>query len=234
MRDFRTLPGRPESARAAREFIAACLPGCPSAYEAMVCADELAVNAIQHSRSGLPGGTITVRVITQPSQWFRIEVEDAGPRLRVVPDDPGPLAEHGRGLALVEVLADVTGRAGRLAWFMMAWERHAEASVPGPRPPVPTPGELRVLAVLDRSGGMCQCSGQCGRPGHRCAIAGADGHPLHIVAADPATADAAAARLPAADLVALCASCRTGRDRITASAAAGPELAGLFDRAAKS
>jgi serine/threonine-protein kinase RsbW len=233
MRDSRTLAGRPESARAAREFTAACLPGCPSVYEAMLCADELVTNAIQHSRSGLPGGTITVRVITQPGQWLRVEVEDAGPRLRVVPDDPGPLAEHGRGLALVEVLADVTGRTGRLAWFMMAWARHAEASVPGPRPPVPTPGELRVLAVLDRSGGMCQCSGQCGRPGHRCAIGGADGHPLHIVAADPAIADAAAARLPAADLVALCAACRTGRDRITASAAAGPEPAGLFDLAAQ-
>ena len=233
MREACILPGLPGSARAAREFIAAALPGCPSAYEAMVCADELATNAIQHSRSGLPGGTLTVRVITQPGQWFRVEVEDAGPRLRVVPADPGPLAEHGRGLALVEVLADVTGRDGRLAWFMMAWERHAEASVPGPRPPVPTPGELRVLAVLDRSGNMCQCTGECGRAGHRCAIGGADGRPLHIVAADPATVDAAAARLPATGLVALCAACRTGRDRITASAAAGPEPAGLFDLAAK-
>jgi len=231
-----TLPGRPESARAAREFTAASLAGCPSVYEAMVCVDELVANAVQHSRSGLPGGTVTVRVITQPGQWFRVEVEDAGPRLRVVPDDPGPLAEHGRGLALVEVLADVTGRGTGLAWFLMAWARHAEASVPGPRPPVPTPGELRVLAVLDRSGDMCQCSGQCGRPGHRCAIGGADGRPLHIVAADPATADAAAARLPAAGLIALCAACRAGRDRTTARAraAAEPEPDGLFDLAAKS
>jgi hypothetical protein len=229
------LPGRLESARAAREFTAACLTGCPSVYEAMLCADELVVNAIQHSRSGLPGGMVTVRVITQPGQWLRVEVEDAGPRLRVVPADPDPLAEHGRGLAIVEVLADVTGRAGRLAWFMMAWARHAEACVPGPRPPVPTPGELRVLAVLGRSGGMCQCSGQCGRPGHRCAAGGADGHPLHIVAADPALADTAAARLPADDLVALCAACRAGRDRVTARAlaAAAPEPAGLFGLAVK-
>jgi Histidine kinase-like ATPase domain len=231
-----TLPGRPESARAARDFTAACLSGCPSVYEAMVCADELVTNAIQHSRSGLPGGTVTVRVITQPGQWFRVEVEDAGPRLRAVPDDPGgpgSLAEHGRGLALVEVLADAAGRAAGLAWFVMAW--HSEASVPEPRPPAQTAAELRVRVVLDRSAGMCQCTGQCGRAGHRCAIGDAPGHPLYVVAADPATGDAAAARLPAADLVALCAACRAGRDRIAAHAraAAEPEPEHLFGLAVK-
>jgi hypothetical protein len=231
MRDCRVLPGLPESARAAREFTAACLPGCPSAYEAMVCVDELVANAVQHSRSGLPGGTVTVRVITQPGEWFRVEVEDAGPRLRAVPDEGGPLAEHGRGLALVNVLAGTTGHEAGLAWFVMAWGQHAEASVPGPRPPAHAPAELRMSAVLDRSGGMCQCSGQCGRDGHRCAIGDAPGRPLHIVAADPATGDTAAARLPAGELIALCAACRAGRDRAAARSRAGAvvEPEGLFD-----
>jgi anti-sigma regulatory factor (Ser/Thr protein kinase) len=82
MRDSRTLPGLPESARAAREFTAACLPGCPSVYEAMLCADELVANAIQHSRSGLPGGTVTVTVITQPGRPPGLVHDGVGPARR--------------------------------------------------------------------------------------------------------------------------------------------------------
>jgi anti-sigma regulatory factor (Ser/Thr protein kinase) len=131
-----TLPGRPESARAAREFTAACLRACPSVFEAMLCTDELAVNAIQHSRSGLPGGQITIRVETQPGELY-VEVADQGPRLRAVPDDPGEageLAEHGRGLDLVRILASEVGAGVGLHWFRMAW---AQARVPAPRPACP-------------------------------------------------------------------------------------------------
>jgi hypothetical protein len=217
----RILPGLPESARAAREFTAACLPGCPSVYEAMVCVDELVANSVQHSRSALPGGTLTVRVTTQLGEWLRVDVEDGGPRLRVVRADQGDVGEHGRGLALVDALADEVGAGPGLRWFRMAWHRDAEASAP-------VPWELRRRAVLDRSGGMCQCAGQCGRDGHRCAHGDAPGRQLHIVAADPAASDVVAAALPAADLVALCGTCRAGRDRVTAraraAAAAGPDV----------
>jgi hypothetical protein len=84
--------------------------------------------------------------------------------------------------------------------------------------------------VLARSGGMCQCSGRCGRAAHRCGIGEVPGWPLHIVAADPAAAEAVAAKLPADELVALCASCRAGRDRIAARAraVAAAEPDGLF------
>ena len=74
-----TLPGRPESARAAREFAAGCLAGCPSSDDAVLCVDELVANAIQHSRSGLPGGTIEVRIAVAAGEWLRVEVKDAGP-----------------------------------------------------------------------------------------------------------------------------------------------------------
>ena len=161
-----TLPGRPESARAAREFTAACMPGCPAVYEAMLCTDELVTNAVQHSRSGLPGGQITVRVETRPGEWLRVDVEDQGPRLRAVPDDPGEageLAEHGRGLDLVAVLASETGAGTGLRWFRMAWDLSAQACVPAPRPPRLTAAELRRNGVLDRAGGMCECGGRCGR-----------------------------------------------------------------------
>lgn len=142
-----TLPGRPESARAAREFTAACLHGCPSMYEAMVCVDELVANAVRHSRSGLPGGEITVRVVTRPGEWLRVEVEDQGPCLRAVPDSPDEFAESGRGLLIVTVLADTFGADFTKRWFWMAWDRGAEASVPAPRPPERAPARLRNPAV---------------------------------------------------------------------------------------
>jgi len=215
------LPGLPESARAAREFTAACLTGWPGADDAVLCVDELFVNAVRHSRSGRPGGTVTIRLTAGPGAGLRVEVQDAGPLPRLVPAQRrDALAESGRGLALVEALADTFGAdaARGLHWFAMTWRR-PEASAQR------TPAEL----AAERARGICECSGQCGRAGHRCAIGSAPGHPLHIVAAGLVAGDTAAARLPAGELIALCAACRAGRDRIAARAAAGPELAGLFD-----
>jgi hypothetical protein len=159
MRESRTFPGSPESARAAREFTAACLPGCPSVYEAMLATDELVANAIQHSRSGLPGGEITVRVVTRPGRWLRVEVEDQGPRLRAVPDDPDEFAESGRGLLIVTVLADTFGADFTKRWFGMAWNRGAEASLPAPRPPEHAPAQLRKPAVLCEVQGLHPAGG---------------------------------------------------------------------------
>jgi serine/threonine-protein kinase RsbW len=161
-----TLPGRPESARAAREFTAACLPGCPVAADAMLCVDELVANAIRHSRSGLPGGTIEVRIAVAAGEWLRVEVQDAGPLPVPAPrDDP---SEHGRGLALVVALAEVFGADGDSRWFFMRWApdapevwdrqtfaeviRAAEAAgwAPddaAPRPPVQIPAQLRKPAM---------------------------------------------------------------------------------------
>ena len=42
----RILPGCAESAGAAREFTARCLPGCPSADDAVLCVDELVANSV--------------------------------------------------------------------------------------------------------------------------------------------------------------------------------------------
>jgi serine/threonine-protein kinase RsbW len=168
-----TLPGRSEAARAAREFTAACLPGCPAADDAVLCVDELVVNAIQHSRSGLPGGTVTIRVAVTPGKGLRVEVEDAGPLASgSAPAEPDALDEHGRGLVLVVSLADVFGADKGLRWFWMpwapgvreTWDRRtfaeviraaeaagwapsSEASHPAPRPPIQIPAQLRKPAA---------------------------------------------------------------------------------------
>jgi anti-sigma regulatory factor (Ser/Thr protein kinase) len=128
----RVLPGRPESARAAREFTAGCLAGCPAAADAVVCVSELVANAVLHSRSGLPGGMVTVRITVAAGEWLRVEVEDAGP-LAAVPAPRGALDEGGRGLMLVVGLADVFGAdaAKGKRWFGMPWD----ASLPTPLAP---------------------------------------------------------------------------------------------------
>jgi serine/threonine-protein kinase RsbW len=167
-----TVPGRPEAARAVRQFLAECLAECPLADDAVLCANELVVNAIQHSRSGLPAGTIEVRIAIALGEWLRVEVHDAGPLVPVVPAQRGPLDETGRGLALVVSLAEVFGADGGLRWFWMpwapgvheawdrrtfaemiraakaaGWEPGSEASRPALRPTIQIPAQLRKPAV---------------------------------------------------------------------------------------
>lgn len=121
----RPFPGEPEQVAHVRDFVARHLRrrGCPeeALYNIVLCADELATNAIQHTQSGRPGGCFFVTV--RPAQTVRIEVADAGPLA-----DPAPLDsdydDTGRGLVLVDALAHWSGyeetRFGGLAWFEYA------------------------------------------------------------------------------------------------------------------
>ena len=111
-----TLPGRPESAAAARSFAAKCLAGYPAADEAVTALNELVTNAVQHSRSGLPGGTIEVR-LTVTAASVLAEVVDEGPLGPPAPVSPDTFAERGRGLALVEALTRAWGSAGNGVWW---------------------------------------------------------------------------------------------------------------------
>jgi serine/threonine-protein kinase RsbW len=124
----RTFPGEPGQVATVRNFIRRYLSGrhCPAAVvqDILVCASELATNAVLHSRSGLPGGHFSVRIAICGRQGVCVVVEDAG----------GPWAGHGtsdrdaecgRGLHVVSELSDdmrVTGDAsGRMAWFRSSW-----------------------------------------------------------------------------------------------------------------
>ncbi|MFC4009372.1 ATP-binding protein [Nonomuraea purpurea] len=66
---------------------------------------ELSANAVLHTRSGDPGGLVTVEVSEISDRLARIEVSDDGaqtvPRLRQTGDGE----DHGRGLQLVEALS---------------------------------------------------------------------------------------------------------------------------------
>jgi anti-sigma regulatory factor (Ser/Thr protein kinase) len=48
------------------------------ADEIILCTSELAANAALHSRSSLPGGTLTVRASIHPGRQVQIEVDDDG------------------------------------------------------------------------------------------------------------------------------------------------------------
>jgi serine/threonine-protein kinase RsbW len=110
-----TVAGRAERARVARAFTVAVLgPGHPCGDDAALLVGELFGNSVRHSRSGVPGETVTVTVRAGDGV-VRVEVTDrsgpGAPELRPGDSD----AEVGRGLQLVAGLAAGGARAGAAA-----------------------------------------------------------------------------------------------------------------------
>ncbi|MEV7971079.1 ATP-binding protein [Sphaerisporangium sp. NPDC088356] len=113
---YLTLAGHVEQVGTARAFVRKLLAGDPLLDAALLVVSELVSNSVQHSRSSLPGGTVTVYVLHVGNR-ARIEVLDDGaegvPCMRPtggaeLPDWAGVLNEvdlRGRGLRLVDVVA---------------------------------------------------------------------------------------------------------------------------------
>jgi anti-sigma regulatory factor (Ser/Thr protein kinase) len=124
----------PEAVRAARELIVATVPDGArwSLDDALLCASELVSNAVCHGV-----GPLEVRVQSE-RDWVRVEVEDRAPRAlpeRLTPDGAGfdappPLATAGRGLFLVEQLADrwdvERADEAKVVWFELGHRGGAE------------------------------------------------------------------------------------------------------------
>jgi anti-sigma regulatory factor (Ser/Thr protein kinase) len=108
----RTFGGVRESAGQARAWardrLAAQDVAVPT--DLLLILSELAANAVQHTRSGLVGGTFAVRLVIHPDR-VRVEVRDNGPLGRRVPvlRVAALNAERGRGLLLVQTLAHTWG-----------------------------------------------------------------------------------------------------------------------------
>lgn len=129
------LAAVPVSARHARAFVRVSLVDRsipePPLEDAVLLTGELVSNALDHARA-----PIRVRVVTG-RQLVRIEVHDGSrdpPRLKQVPLD----ATNGRGLFLVERLADAWGVArtpeGKVVWFEISVDgSQVEPSPPGGR-----------------------------------------------------------------------------------------------------
>jgi anti-sigma regulatory factor (Ser/Thr protein kinase) len=104
--EFAVFRGEPRSVQAARDWAAACLAQAEADPEiAALLASELVTNAVIHSLSGEPGGTVTVVV----TACRVLHVHDHGPRegsCRQGGWTPGEdRADFGRGLLLVAELA---------------------------------------------------------------------------------------------------------------------------------
>ena len=117
-----TIPGRPEQVGLARAFVAQTLGSKQvkaDADAATLLTSEIVTNAIQHTKSGVDGGTITI-VIIGVSHGVLIEIIDDGSA--GAPIVKGDLyAAEGHGLYLVQHLAAEWGylkdSAGTTVWF---------------------------------------------------------------------------------------------------------------------
>ncbi|WP_460105356.1 SpoIIE family protein phosphatase [Streptomyces sp. YKOK-J1] len=105
-------PGDPEALRQARHLIRAAVRGWGArdrADEIELVADELITNALMHTEGA---AIVTLRVLEGSDRRLRVEVEDSSsalPRRR----DAGENGVSGRGLLLVDRLADVWGVEAR-------------------------------------------------------------------------------------------------------------------------
>lgn len=124
IRHKRRFPGLPGQVRHARRFVARCFGPRSDLTTAVLLTSELVTNALTHSASGFSGGKFEVVVLLSP-HGARVEVRDlGGPELpRPMHRDPYDVAENGRGLDLVEMLASRWGTLpregglGRSVWF---------------------------------------------------------------------------------------------------------------------
>lgn len=117
MRAQQSFPAVPASAREVRRFVGAVLSDLVEdvADSVLLMAAELAANCIVHA-----GSPFSV-TISRLGDQLRIEMTDQGggsPDLR----RPGPLEPHGRGLQIVDAIADdwgVThrGASSKTVWF---------------------------------------------------------------------------------------------------------------------
>lgn len=117
-----TLPGLPDAPVAVRRYLRDRLPGHPALYDLTLCVTELVTNAIVHTASGTPGGSVTV-TITRTAGEIRADVSDDGG----TPSDPHVVraadAENGRGLCILDALAERWGverrGGGANVWFTL-------------------------------------------------------------------------------------------------------------------
>jgi serine/threonine-protein kinase RsbW len=129
-----TFPGEPSQVRCARRFISDLLgPTWPRLDDVLVLASEISSNAVRHTASG-NGGKFEVAVsVFAAVGAVRVAVTDQGspsePAIASGTDGDGEsglleMSSGGRGLRIVDVMADRWGHRGselgRTVWFEVA------------------------------------------------------------------------------------------------------------------
>jgi anti-sigma regulatory factor (Ser/Thr protein kinase) len=107
----------------ARAFVAEVLgPDHPCADVAVLLCSELVTNAVLHSDSRRPGGTVTIAV-ADLTDSVEVKVTDEGSVTSIPVVKADAFAADGHGLFLVENLAEQWGYesddAGTAVWFLL-------------------------------------------------------------------------------------------------------------------
>jgi anti-sigma regulatory factor (Ser/Thr protein kinase) len=133
-----TIPGRPEQVGLARTFVARTLGTNHVGADtdaATLLTSEIVTNAIQHTKSGVDGGTVTIVVIGVSGGVLVEIIDDGSAGTPVVKGDL--YAAEGHGLFLVQHLAAQWGYlrdpAGTTVWFHLpaTYEPQQAADQPG-------------------------------------------------------------------------------------------------------
>src|SRR3954452_1874599 len=120
----------PSTARRALDALQVPLLGPQDAHRARLLVSEIVTNSVRHAHVQ-PPDWIGFDVELSPDA-LRVQVADRGPGFRPHPRRPPPEQVAGRGLFLVDRLADRWGTSdgGRCVWFEL--DRHAEVAVAAP------------------------------------------------------------------------------------------------------
>jgi anti-sigma regulatory factor (Ser/Thr protein kinase) len=122
----RAFPGRPDQIAHARDFTRRILGPCPVLDEAILLVSELATNAIEHTATANEG-SFHVTIYQGDSSLLIAVTDDGSDDVPVPAHQAETFTETGRGLELVELIADRWGHCGdehgRTVWFELPWKR---------------------------------------------------------------------------------------------------------------
>jgi anti-sigma regulatory factor (Ser/Thr protein kinase) len=126
-----SVPGVPAIVAIARRLVRSALWDSRRLDDIELVASELVTNAIRHTPSGRTGSLLTLR-IRGTAGWARIEVSDLGSGPWTEPSSAGEDDECGRGLAIVNALADRAGHEpaadGQVSWAEIRWDVSLDAA----------------------------------------------------------------------------------------------------------
>jgi anti-sigma regulatory factor (Ser/Thr protein kinase) len=122
----RAFPGRPDQIAHARDFTRRVLGPCPVLDEAVLLVSELATNAIEHTATA-DEGSFQVTIYQGNSSLLIAVTDDGSDNIPTPGHRADILAETGRGLELVELIADRWDYCGdghsRTVWFELSWKQ---------------------------------------------------------------------------------------------------------------
>jgi anti-sigma regulatory factor (Ser/Thr protein kinase) len=145
-----TIEGQPKQVAAARAFVGRTLSVSHLKVDsdaATLLTSEIVTNAIMHTKSGVPGGTVTIVVFAVPRGVLVEIIDDGSADVPIVKGDL--YAAEGHGLFLVQQLAAQWGYlrdpAGTTVWFHLpsAGGPDAADAAPCPGHERPVPGQHR-------------------------------------------------------------------------------------------